>query len=1043
MQNILIEKYETIVKEIFEKKYAFFHESLDVGFVVQFYLDDKTYHYTTKYEIDELGIHEYAELITENCYKVDFDEHILKPSIDHYGSMFMKSHSNEYMTFKKSTDIDFYNIPVPSYNIAEGKEVWKYVMGNVLMRDDQGYPVVSVSVLYDFSDLKNKENELIKSNDILRKYLEVFRTAESVGGIGTYYMNLEEDETKFWGSDNHAKMFGIDLKDDKTYDLKSWIDGAYSYSKESGDKALNAFNDFLEGKNHELNVTYDILIDEKKRTVVSYAISQKRNETGAVLAFLGSVKDITEIKEKELMLEKMAYYDSLTNLYNEAKFNNDYNNGNLPFSSLLFLDINKFKQINDNYGHQFGDKAIRAFTERIISTLHKLKIQNFIMYRIYGDEFVLNLDFDKEKFLECVDTSGCLTSLFDPYYIEGTKININFSMGVLIDYDGNEKLEDTFRKIDVAMYLAKRNEKWYHIKEANKEDIEDEDYFLELRIQTDLSEENIVPYFQPIYDITTNKIISFEALARLDFEGTIISPNKFLKVARRRKLLNFIDFTILRKSVNSIMKLTSEGVITKDVKIAVNFSMDSLSSPDLFTTLEDIKKNENFDFNRLKIELTEAEVTEMLQKVSVIDRLKFLGIDIVIDDFSAGNSSINTLTFESMQSIKLDQKFLWEAMNNEDIKSIYKYFVLMFNKKRINVVSEGVETKEQIRFLKEIGVTNLQGFALSLPIPNENIESVVRKNCEVIEEVNYDYQKESVSSHYELQSYNYEIDTDLKFLWETVLNQVVSTMDVSTGFINRINNDSIEVFCKNSTDNLFKIGESTKISDDNLFQEILENDFLHLKDIREYDKLKNTSIVKFGFKSVVGVSVKWPDGKYFGTIVLLDKKRITNEDQIKVIRMAKRLIQEQLKQVKIRIENSRLKEKLNNTTSMLKSISNVGKVGMYILDIDNLNSIDYYNDELIDILGISFEERNTFWRKGFPYVSDDEQSKELFKNEKARIKSILSGKLSKASGVVRIYNKRLNLKRYIRTSRQVVEYKEDGSPKKIHCVVIDITDDKH
>jgi len=432
-----------------------------------------------------------------------------------------------------------------------------------------------------------------------------------------------------------------------------------------------------------------------------------------------------ELAEKEIEIQRqadvirfMAMNDPLTGLDNKVSLVNkledvlsnaainDYQVG------IVFLDLDKFKKINDVYGHEVGDILLQKVAERLKECVHK----EDIVARISGDEFVI---------VETKMTNVSNTNLIEkiillmkrPFYIKNKDIYITFSIGrSIFGEDGND-VDTLLKNAETAMYVSKdigpNNYVSYDKSMGRMSQMRLE---LDKNIRNALKNNEMVPYYQPKINAKTNEVIGLETLIRWkDAKKGIIYPNEFIPFCQESELIIDIDRYMLVHSMRQVLMWQREGI--KTGKLSVNVSAKKLEKANFVHELKQIIKDENFNPNDLELEILESQIMNNPKRsANMLRELKELGVSISIDDFGTGYSSLSYLKDLPIDRIKIDRSFVVDLPHNKDSVSIVKTIIALANNLGLGMIAEGVETKEQLDFLLAEGCVNIQGYYFSKPL---------------------------------------------------------------------------------------------------------------------------------------------------------------------------------------------------------------------------------------------------------------------------------------------------------------------------------------
>ena len=434
------------------------------------------------------------------------------------------------------------------------------------------------------------------------------------------------------------------------------------------------------------------------------------------------------LKKEQEELYNLSTKDPLSGLYNRLslieKLNWLISKGQRDKDefAILFLDLDNFKNVNDSKGHEFGDKILL----HISKTLLKATRKNDIVSRLGGDEFVVVLsEFkDENKIVEIAQRLK--ENLSKPFKLDDEEFTITASMGIAIYPKDGEDVKTLLKNADIAMYKSKelgKNNYQFFTDDINK--AVQERISMQKTIRNALQNNHFKLFYQPKVDIKTNKIVACEALVRLidPIEG-IIPPYKFISIAEENMSIIPLGEWIIKEAVSQIKKW--EQTPLKDIKVSINLSGVQFKDQELLQKIEILTKD--IDRSKFDIELTESVLIEEFQeRLNVIKNIKKLGISLSLDDFGTGYSSLSYLKDIPFDTLKIDKAFIDNIYTKDDLTFI-NMIIGIADDLELNVVAEGVETKEQLKLLKEINCEQYQGYLCSKPVPPKEFEELFSKN---------------------------------------------------------------------------------------------------------------------------------------------------------------------------------------------------------------------------------------------------------------------------------------------------------------------------
>jgi len=480
-----------------------------------------------------------------------------------------------------------------------------------------------------------------------------------------------------------------------------------------------------------LKRTFEFLGSTKHRGVAPMEMSfgNSKDQKGRTLTCV--IRDITQRKTLERKLRHLAYHDKLTGLGNRDLFNEDMSIMLQRIQieegwkgSVLFLDLDGFKHVNDTLGHDAGDELLVETARRIRVSLR----DRDAAYRFGGDEFVVVLNTIKDINDSIVVSERILTSVSNPYILRskgarsGSKVSVGVSIGVAIIPDHGKTLEEATKSADIAMYCSKEEGKnRYTVYDPNLFTKSTERWRLEQEMKIAIGSGGFNLFYQPIVG-TTGTIRGMEALLRWKQEdGSYISPSVFIPIAEEHGLIMALGDWALRRACYDTRRLHEKGF--HNVYVAVNVSSKQFEQANYVDNLEKIVTASKIDPSSLKLELTESTI--MRNTMDAIERMKEIkarlpGISFMVDDFGTGYSSLAYLSRLPVDALKIDISFvvhLSELQNEKVVNAI----INLAHSLDLDIVAEGIETDEQRAYFVERDCGFMQGFFFMRPSPLEEV----------------------------------------------------------------------------------------------------------------------------------------------------------------------------------------------------------------------------------------------------------------------------------------------------------------------------------
>ncbi|MCW8885226.1 MAG: EAL domain-containing protein [Motiliproteus sp.] len=440
-------------------------------------------------------------------------------------------------------------------------------------------------------------------------------------------------------------------------------------------------------------------------------------------------RDITEKIRSEEKIRFLAHHDALTHLPNRILLRDRFNQA-IQYAEragqkvgVLFLDLDHFKDINDTLGHHIGDLLLKSVVERISASIRK----SDTVSRQGGDEFVILIpqigsSNDPEQVARQI-----LSSMNQALEIEGHQLRTSFSIGISIYPDDGKDFDTLLKNADTAMYAAKKSGRnAYHFYADHLNDHAVERLQINNRLQQALSRDELILYYQPQIDIQSGRLVGLEALVRWQTEDIgLIPPSQFIPYAEESGLIVEIGECALNQACQQINQWHHES--GQELVVCVNLSALQLRREGLPKTVAQAIFNNQLRPGQLELELTESMLlTNTKHALSQVKQLKTLGVKLSLDDFGTGYSSLSYLKQIQPNRLKIDRSFVKDLTQDRDDEAIVNAIIQMAHSLNLTVVAEGVETQEQLQWLKQRACDQVQGFYFYKPMPAEAISELLK-----------------------------------------------------------------------------------------------------------------------------------------------------------------------------------------------------------------------------------------------------------------------------------------------------------------------------
>lgn len=421
---------------------------------------------------------------------------------------------------------------------------------------------------------------------------------------------------------------------------------------------------------------------------------------------------------------KLAFYDSLTDIPKRNYFkmkSEEIINKNITEFAILFFDIDDLKKINDNFGYILADKWLKIIIFKISEVLRS----DEQIFKWGGDEFIILLTSTNIKYVS-KKAEMVLEICNKPYEIQGRAIQLSASIGISFYQNDATEIDEVLKKADIAMNMAKMNGKnsyvLFHEDMQKKLEVKLQ---LEIELKKAIKDKEFILYFQPLFSLKKSKIIGVEALIRWKHPNKgLLLPMEFIPLAEENGLIKNIGKLVIEEVFIQSRIWEEKGY--KNVKVSINISAIELRDESLIGFIKENLKKYRVNPTNIVIEVTETVMIESFERsIEIFKELKSMGIKIALDDFGTGYSSLSYLKRLPIDIIKIDKIFIDNVHNEEIDKSFVESIIQIGHKMNMEIVSEGVELKEQLNLLKENGCDIVQGYIIGRPLEVDDIDEML------------------------------------------------------------------------------------------------------------------------------------------------------------------------------------------------------------------------------------------------------------------------------------------------------------------------------
>jgi diguanylate cyclase (GGDEF)-like protein len=435
---------------------------------------------------------------------------------------------------------------------------------------------------------------------------------------------------------------------------------------------------------------------------------------------------LTERRYSEMRLDMLANHDPLTGLPNRAYFQ-DFLGHALARAqrdgyqvSLLFIDLDRFKNINDSQGHEVGDEVLRIVASRLDD---QLRADDFVA-RLGGDEFAVVISHPPTPRAATRVAQKLSMALSEPFKLKQRRYAIGASIGISVYPDDGEDANTLLRQADLAMYQAKQRKSGFEYFNDGMNQAAQQQLVLETGLRQALERDELALVYQPKVDLASGRVVGVEALVRwLTRSGKLVGPDQFIPVAEETGLIMPIGRWVLRSACTQWVEWQRAGL--EPPAIAVNLSPRQFLDVRLAEDIDEILRDTGMPVEFLQLEITEsAAMDNPSRSFDMLDALHERGLHLYIDDFGTGHSNLGQLKRMPIDALKIDKSFINDVLTDKDDAEIADAIIRLAHALGIRVVAEGVETAEQVAFLRERRCDEIQGYVVSKPLPPDKASEV-------------------------------------------------------------------------------------------------------------------------------------------------------------------------------------------------------------------------------------------------------------------------------------------------------------------------------
>ncbi|MFT5661499.1 MAG: diguanylate cyclase (GGDEF)-like protein/PAS domain S-box-containing protein [Sulfurimonas sp.] len=577
----------------------------------------------------------------------------------------------------------------------------------------------------EFNSLTHNLNASEELNQKLTERLELAFIATQDGLWDWDILNDTIYYSPIWKS-----MIGY-FDDELPNEISTWEERVHPDDIETASRAID---DHVAGKTQEYTNIHRLR--HKDGTWV-WTLDRGKvlfDDNGVAIRMVGTHADITQEKsqreEHQHILEYQANHDALTKLPNRLLFHDRLMQGIEKAKryekqlAVFFIDLDRFKQINDSLGHDIGDKVLQEVADRLMEVTRK----GDTLARLGGDEFTILMEDLKKAQDASILAEKILQSLIEPIRVRDHILYISSSIGISLYPQDADDAISLLKYADAAMYKAKdegRDTFQFYSKEMTQ--IASEKLILEASLRKALQKEEFEVYYQPQVDGITNMITGMEALVRWNHpKNGLILPNNFIPLAEETGIIIALDQWVMKTAIKQFIQWYKEGL--NPGRLALNLAMKQLQNKKCVQTIKDLLNDTGCKPEWIAFEVTEGQIMMNPDKAIVIlKEISQMGIELAVDDFGTGYSSLTYLKRLPIDKLKIDQSFVRDLPFDEEDIGISKAVIALSKSLSLDVIAEGVETKEQKDFLVKNGCHNIQGYFYSKPISAPQMQKLLKE----------------------------------------------------------------------------------------------------------------------------------------------------------------------------------------------------------------------------------------------------------------------------------------------------------------------------
>ncbi|QSZ41301.1 EAL domain-containing protein [Sulfurimonas aquatica] len=590
-----------------------------------------------------------------------------------------------------------------------------------LFFDENNVPIKIIGTVLDISTHIKLQEETKKSMNILNSVIDNVNNLIFYKDTNFVYMGCNSSFEKFLGH-SREEIIG---KDDFSF-----------FPQEVAEHFRDLDEKIFENKEAVFNSQW-VTYPNGQEVYLHTTTSPFYDENGNIIGLVGNAVDLTKEQQLNDKLNHQAHHDVLTKLPNRILFSDRLDHAiekaqrNEDIFALLFLDLDRFKHINDSLGHDIGDYVLQITAERIKKVIR----EGDTLSRLGGDEFTIILESISKATDASLIAKKILKVIRKPIHIFNHELYLSSSIGISLYPEDNRVARNLLKFADSAMYKAKdEGRDNFQFYSSDMTDKALELILMEANLRQALEKNEFIIYFQPITNAKTNRLVGLESLIRwMHPEKGLIPPDKFIPLAEETGLIIPIDQWVMKQAMLQVVDWYKEGL--NPGLLSLNMSSLQLKGDEFIPFIEDLLKSTNCNPEWIQIEITESQIMKKPEEaISILNQVSALGITLAIDDFGTGFSSLSQLKRLPIDKLKIDRSFVKELPNDEEDVAISKAIIALAKTLDLHLIAEGAETIEQVNFLMNHGCDYIQGYYFSKPLPQKEMrEYIIKHSQQIIE----------------------------------------------------------------------------------------------------------------------------------------------------------------------------------------------------------------------------------------------------------------------------------------------------------------------